>query len=231
MGSAGFVSRALGKTVQPLLPARLRLGFRYWLASVDGLLEPELKILPRLVSKKDVALDIGANVGFYAFRMSKIFSKVYAFEINDELTGDLRKCNPGNITIMPAGLSSEAGEATLHIPVLNGLPLTGWASLASGNYPEATGELTKVVKIATLDSFPFENVSFIKIDVEGHELHVLDGARQTLAKHRPTVLIEIKDENRGAAFQIFSELNYVSRKLEDLAGVQGSPENYIFVPA
>jgi len=231
MGSTGFVSRALGKTVQPFLPARSRLGFRYWLASVDGLLEPELRMLPRLVFKKDVALDIGANVGFYAFRMSKIFSKVYAFEINHELTGDLQSYNPGNITIMPVGLSSEAGEATLHIPVLNGLPLTGWASLTPGNYPEATGELTKVVKIATLDSFQLENVSFIKIDVEGHELHVLEGARQTLTKHRPMVLIEIKDENQAAAFQVFSKLNYVARKLEDLAGVQGSPENYIFVPA
>ena len=187
-------------------------------------------MLPRLVSKTDVALDIGGNAGFYAFRMSTIFSKVYAFEINDELTGDLRKYNPGNITVMPVGLSSKAGEATLYIPVLNGLPLTGWASLAPGNFPEATSELTKPVQIATLDSFQLENVSFVKIDVEGHELQVLEGGRQTLSKHRPTVLIEIKDQNRTTAFQFFSELNYVARKLEDLAGVPGSPENYIFVP-
>jgi FkbM family methyltransferase len=197
---------------------------------MDGLLEPELRVLLRLVSKTETALDIGANAGFYAFRMSKIFSKVYAFEINDELTGDLLSYNPGNITIIPVGLSSETGAATLYIPVLDGLPLTGWASVAPGNYPEATSELSKPVKIATLDSFQLESVSFIKIDVEGHELHVLEGARQTLAAHRPTILIEIKDENRGAVFQFFSELNYVSRKLEDLAGVQGSPENYIFVP-
>ena len=226
-----LVSRAIGKIVYPFVPARSRLGFRYWLGSVDGSLEPELKMLPRLVSKTDVALDIGANAGFYAFRMSKIFSKVYAFEINDELTADLRKYNPGNIAVMPVGLSSKAGEATLYIPVLNGLPLTGWASLAPGNFPDATSEVTKLVKIATLDSFQLENVSFIKIDVEGHELQVLEGARRTLSTQRPTVLIEIKEQNRAAAFQFFSELNYVARKLEDLAGVQGSPENYIFIPA
>ncbi|HLW36606.1 MAG TPA: FkbM family methyltransferase [Chthoniobacterales bacterium] len=226
-----LVSRALGKIVYPFVPARSRLGFRYWLASIDGSLEPELRMLPRLVSKTDVALDIGANAGFYAFRMSKIFSKVYAFEINDDLTGDLRNVNPGKITVMPIGLSSKAGEATLHIPVLNGLPLTGWASLAPGNCPDATGELTKPVKIATLDSFQLKNISFVKIDVEGHELHVLEGARQTLSAHRPRVLIEIKDQNRAAAFEFFSELNYVARKLEDLAGVHGSPENFIFVPA
>lgn len=187
-------------------------------------------MLPQLVSKTDVALDIGANAGFYALRMSKIFSKVYAFEINDDLTGDLRKYNPGNITIMPVGLSSKAGEATLYIPVLNNLPLTGWASLAPGNCPEATSEFTKPVKIATLDSFQLQNVSFIKIDVEGHELHMLEGARQTISSNRPRVLIEIKDQNRTAAFQFFSELNYSPRKLEELAGVPGSAENYIFVP-
>ena len=91
MRSAAFFSRGLGKIVYPFVPSRLRLGFRYWLAAIDGLHEPELRMLPRLVSKTDVAIDIGANYGFYAFHMSKIFSKVYAFEINDELTGDLLK--------------------------------------------------------------------------------------------------------------------------------------------
>ena len=230
MRSAAFVSRALGKIVYPFLPARFRLGFRYWLAAVDGLHEPELRMLARLVSKTDVAIDVGANCGFYAFRMSKIFSKVYAFEINDELTGDLLKYDPGNITVMNVGLSSEAGQATLHIPMLNGLPLTGWASLTPGNYPDATDEIKKPVKVATLDSFQLKNVSFVKIDVEGHELPVLEGAKQTLAKHRPIVLIEIKEENRSAVFQFFSELKYERRVLEELTGVRGSPENYIFIP-
>src|ERR1700719_916410 len=230
MRSAAFVSRALGKIVYPFLPSRFRLGFRYWLAAVDGLHEPELRMLPRLVSKTDLAIDIGANCGFYAFRMSKIFSKVYAFEINDELTGDLLKYNSGNITVMNVGLSSQAGETSLYIPVLNGLPLTGWASLAPGNYPDATDEIKKPVKIVTLDSFKLENVSFVKIDVEGHELPVLEGAKQTLAKDRPTVLIEIKEENRPAVFQFFSELKYDRRNLEELIGVPGSPENYIFIP-
>jgi len=142
----------------------------------------------------------------------------------------LRKYNPGNITVMPIGLSSNTGEATLFIPLLNELPLIGWASLAPGNFPEATGELTKPVKIATLDSFQLQHVSFIKIDVEGHELHVLEGAKQTLSTQRPTVLLEIKDQNRTAVFQIFSKLNYVARKLEELAEVEGSAENYVFLP-
>ena len=204
--------------------------FHYRLADLEGLIEPELKKLRQLVSKTEVALDIGANVGFYTFRMSKIFSEVHAFEINEELTNDLSRYNPGNITIHHIGLSSKPGAATLYIPVLDELPLTGWASLAPGNYPGATGCITKQVTLDTLDNFQLAHVSFIKIDVEGHELHVLEGARRTLIDNRPTVLIEIKEPNRTAAFRFFSELNYVERRLDELIGRREPSENYLFLP-
>ena len=224
------VSRALGKTVYGVLPPRWRLPFRYRLAILDKSIEPELRNLSQLVSNTDVAIDIGANYGLYAYRMSKIFSEIHAFEINDELTHDLARYNRGKIAIHHVGLSSKAGEATLYIPVLDGLPLTGWASLTPGNYPGATSCITKTVKLETLDSFRLERVSFIKIDVEGHELQVLEGATQTLIDNRPVVLIEIKEPNRASVFRFFSELNYVEQRLDDLIGTNQSAENHLFVP-
>lgn len=224
------VSRALGKIVYGILPSRLRLPFRYQLAAVDGSIEPELRNLRQLVAKTDVALDIGANYGLYAYRMSEIFSEVHAFEINDELTNDLARYDRGNIKIHHAGLSSKPGEATLYIPVLDGLPLTGWASLSPGNYPGATGCITKAVKLDTLDNFRLKRVSFIKIDVEGHELHVLEGAKQTLIDNRPVLLIEIKEANRAAVLGFLSELNYAERPLTDLIQRAADSENYLFVP-
>ena len=204
--------------------------FRYRLAILDKSIEPELRNLSQLVSNTDVAIDIGANYGLYAYRMSKIFSEIHAFEINDELTHDLARYNRGKIAIHHVGLSSKAGEATLYIPVLDGLPLTGWASLTPGNYPGATSCITKTVKLETLDSFRLERVSFIKIDVEGHELQVLEGATQTLIDNRPVVLIEIKEQNRASVFRFFSELNYVEQRLDDLIGTNQSAENHLFVP-
>ena len=67
----------------------------------------------------------------FSFNMSKRFSKVYSFEIiNDELTKKPCPYNPGNIeSLTGENLSSEERNAVLYIPVRDGFPLTGWASL------------------------------------------------------------------------------------------------------
>ncbi|HEY4282988.1 MAG TPA: FkbM family methyltransferase [Chthoniobacterales bacterium] len=213
----------------PVVPRRQRLRFLYWLTALDGSEEPELRMLPALISGREVAIDVGANVGFYALRMSGLFTRVYAFEINDDLTHDLAAANPGNIEIIHVGLSSEAGQAVLYIPILNGMPLPGWASLAPNNCPDTSVHQTKPVEIRTLDSFNIESVSFIKIDVEGHELHVLRGATRTLSTHRPTILVEIKTENLDAVFRLLSELDYVRHVPGELNSHPAS-ENHLFVP-
>src|SRR5205085_3620821 len=135
----------------------------------------------------------------------------------------------GNIEIERVGLSSKSGDATLYIPVLNGLALTGWASLAPGNCPDTAEHFTKAVKVTTLDSYHLDRVSFIKIDVEGHELHVLRGAQRTLMESQPTVLVEIKEPNREAVFRFFSAINYVHQPIDKISGTASS-EDYLFLP-
>lgn len=225
-----FAVRALRKLLTPVLPARMRLPFRYWVDSHLGQIEEELRSLPRLTNKREVAIDVGANVGLFSYRMSKYFAKVYAFEINDGLTAELTAYNPGNIEIIPQGLSSQEGSATLFIPVLDGSPLFGWASLAPGNCPDTDVHLEKPVKIRPLDGFAIPVVSFLKIDVEGHEVEVLKGAVETLTRSRPSVLIEVKERNRSAVEAFFAGLGYREKRLEEVTGVPGSEENRYYVP-
>lgn len=213
----------------PMLPRRLRLPLLYQVGALDGTVEPELRMLHEFPIRAGVAIDIGANVGLYAYRMSAIFSKVHAFEINDALTADLIAFNPGNVEVVHFGLSSQAGEAILYIPVLNGVSLTGWASLAPGNCPDTTEHVTKPVKIQTLDNFDINGVSFIKIDVEGHEVEVLNGGKRTLMENRPIVLVEIKTMNRAAVLEFFSEIDYVLWEPDNIMRSEAS-ENHIFVP-
>jgi FkbM family methyltransferase len=220
----------LRRGVLPVLPRRQRLPFRYWLHARGGSCECELRYLDSYLAQGKVALDIGANEGLYAYRLSQLFLKVYAFEVNDTLTGDLAAYNPGNITIIHQGLSSRAGSATLYVPVVNGRALTGWASLAPGNCPDTREHLEKPVTVCTLDSLDLKEVGFIKIDVEGHEAEVFKGAQQTLARNLPVVLAEIKEQNRAEVFSLFERLQYQRRQLQDLINVPGSAENYIFLP-
>jgi FkbM family methyltransferase len=225
-----LLAGVLRRAVLPALPRRRRLPFRYWLATFVGECEPEMLYLDRLMPAGGVAVEVGANEGFYAYRFAPHFAAVYAFEVNDELTAELAAYNPGNITIIHEGLSSCAGAATLYIPRVRGRLLTGWASLAPGNCPDADEHVEKAVVLHPLDWFNLTNVSFVKIDVEGHEVEVLEGARQTLSRDRPRVLMEVKPQNRERVAAFFAALDYDERTLDELAGVPGSEENCIFLP-
>ena len=229
-----LIQRLIGiltrRIIAPVVPARLSLPLQYWLQGVQSMLEPELIHLEAICRGGDVAIDVGANEGFFSYRLAPMFGTVYAFEINSDLVANLEAWNPGNIRIMPTGLSSEAQDATLYIPVAHGMELTGWASLAPGNCPDAQSHITKPVRVETLDSFAIKNVSFIKIDVEGHEPQMLQGAEQTIRTNRPIVLVEVKAGNRERVAEFFNQLGYEEVSFESLAGVAGSAENRIYRP-
>jgi hypothetical protein len=71
---------------------------------------------------------------------------------------------------------------------------------------------TEVVRVATLDSFDLHGVGLIKIDVEGAELGVLEGAVETLRRFRPLLLVEIEQRHHrapiGGVFERLRALDY-----------------------
>ena len=90
--------------------------------------------------------------------------------------------------------------------------------------------MESMVYVRTLDSFSLDDVTLLKVDVEGHEVELLNGATQTIRRNRPVVLIEVKDRNRSAVSDYFRDRGYVERRLKDLTGVFGSSENYVYLP-
>lgn len=219
-----------GRLVYPVLPGRWRLPWRYRLHLAEEYCEPELRQLEKIGSNQGEAIDIGANEGFYAYKLAKYYSRVYAFEINDGVTADLAAYKCDKISLINKGLSSGPGQAVLYIPVLHGLPLTGWASLAPNNCPDTSTHLEKPVEVCRLDTFDFGQISFIKIDVEGHELEVLRGGIGVIRRFRPRVLIEVKEGNREKVDEYFARLDYRRTQLVDLVGVEGMADNFIYIP-
>jgi len=189
-----------------------------------------LALLHQLGPNRGTAIDAGANEGLFTYRLSTLYDRVHAFEINPTLADRLRRLVSSNVSVYPIGLSSREGSDTLYTPHYHGRALYGWAGLEPWNCPMAERYTESVVSVRRLDSFGFDDVSFLKVDVEGHELKLLTGARQTIRRSRPVVLIEVKDRNRAAVQDYFRDMRYAEHWLQDLIGVPGSVENYVYIP-
>lgn len=133
------------------------------------------------------AVDAGAHVGMWTYLMTGNFTHVIAFEPD-----------PTHVACWLMNLDQQRrqGRAELYACALGAT--TGLVGLE--RYGESSGN-TRItdgdgVVQRTLDSFELENVDFFKIDCEGYELYVLDGAQRTLRRCRPTVLVEQKGEAR-----------------------------------
>jgi FkbM family methyltransferase len=136
---------------------------------------------------------------------------------------------PG-VEIIHAGVSSDQGAATLFVPLLNGMVLPGWGSLDERNCPGASDLIQMEIPLRTLDSFQFEKVGFIKIDVEGHELEVLRGAAKTIQRYHPHLLIEVREDNLMQLSALLNDWGYAQTTLQALGGPAGSPGNHLFLP-
>ena len=174
-----------------IIPLKYHLPLEYALERITGKLEPEIFILPQLIGKGELAIDVGANFGIYSYALSKLCKRVEAFEPLPRCVKTIEALNASNVKVHNVGLSSMRGYMRLYTPIINGIPYTAWSSFNSteGDYESID------VPIHTLDEYDFKNVSFIKIDAEGHELEILRGAAETIKREKPVLLIEIEQRH------------------------------------
>jgi FkbM family methyltransferase len=200
---------SIKQRVIDLIPRRLELAARYNYNKALGRLEREMRIIEQIVSQRRRCIDIGANVGLYTYRFAHVFREVESFEPIPRCAKIIASSGIKNVHLRNCALSNRAGQATLNIPVTGGPEATGLASL-SNQFPSAE---SLVVELRTLDSFVFSEVDLIKIDVEGHELEVLEGAVETIERELPTVLVEVEqrhhaDKSIQSIFQFVQDLGY-----------------------
>jgi FkbM family methyltransferase len=173
-------------------------------------LEREIDLLPTLVPRGREAVDVGANIGAYSYALSALASRVHAFEPLPKLAAFISRALPANVVVKNLAVSDTVSVLDLLVPIKEGREDTTAASvMASAAHPDG---VHYQVQTTTLNSLSDHDVGFVKIDVEGHEMNVLRGADELIAKHRPTVLIEAEDRHRANAvkdvFTFFAERNY-----------------------
>ena len=176
------------------IPQQSAVQWHYWGRVIARRLEPEVALVPRLVTPELGAVDVGANYGVYTCAMIKAGAKVNAFEPLEECAKALRiyaAHQRGRLTLHQTALSDHSGSATLHLPHDESRALTGLATLSE----VAVAHEDRTVELRTLDSFELNGVRLIKIDVEGHEGSVIRGAEKTLISNNlPSLLVEIEQE-------------------------------------
>ena len=181
--------------------------------------EPEIKLVKEFVAKGTDSLDIGVYQGIYSYEISKYAKTVHAFEFNPIIFPFLNRNIYkiiNNIKLYNFGLSNKNGKTTLRIPIRNKLVREenyeeffemGRATIHDKN--EFNEFRTFSVNVKKLDNFQFENpISFIKIDVEGHEIEVIEGAIETINKNRPILLVEI--EERHSKKKVSDIINFIN---------------------
>jgi FkbM family methyltransferase len=184
-----------------------------------------------------VVFDVGAHAG----QFSKLFAalaprgRVFAFEPSAYARSVLKPAlawnRVRNVEIVPLGLSDADGAMVLHTPIKKRGQLGfGLAHLGDDTGSRATQEQT--IRLATLDGFAagrgLDRLDFIKADVEGWELHMLQGAVRTLSAFRPALFLEVVGSSlaRAAArpdevFALLAPLGYRARKARDFRPVDG----------
>jgi FkbM family methyltransferase len=190
-------------------PISLRLRGKRSVRRVFGL-HPPADLITSLVPTGKNAIDVGANRGVYAYWMAKRADIVDAFEPQPELARYIRSARLRNVRVHEIALSDHATTARLLVPSNDGLarlasPEADEVQVAAEAELGATTELS--VQTQTLDSLGLLNVGFLKIDIEGHEMAVLQGAEETIATNRPIVFVESEARHaRGAPANVIERM-------------------------
>jgi len=164
--------------------------------------EQDFQIVKKIVKSGECVVDIGANIGIYTAFLARLVGgggRVFSIEpvalTFGFLKNNVRKTKMNNVVLLNYAISEFDGETSIEIPKYE----TG-----GGNYYQAKivqdnfqklkrGEVVQTKRLDNLLGDTDERISFIKCDVEGHELECVKGAIGIIKKCHPSWLIEVSD--------------------------------------
>ena len=226
------------RMIASVVPERvlLQLKKRYYLRLLrkdsDDLMETDARALPLLVRPGDFVIDVGAFVGFYTQRLSRLVGPngiVWSFEPMPQtfeiLSDAVRRLELRNVRLFPFAVSDRVEKTSMEIPRYDGGGESWWDARIvhdGESHPErhggAPGTLRRVdIATRTLDSVVAgvdRPLTFVKIDAEFHELQCVHGAMATLGRWHPAVQVETleTDDREGSGFRAlldaFATLGY-----------------------
>lgn len=170
--------------------------------------------LYKLIGKGSVAIDIGANLGYYTRTLSAVVGpegSVYGVEpvppIFEVLSYNTRKCK--NVTLYNVALGTEQTTITMANDSISegGYFGTGQNFVREGDAKVDVEFEAKMVRGSELFG-DLKRIDLIKCDIEGYECVVMGEIQPLIERHKPTILIESGGENRAKIVEMFTSMGY-----------------------
>jgi FkbM family methyltransferase len=206
MPVARTAKRWLAPAAKTLAP-RLFWRRKYGILQRLGEARPDVRLVASLCDPDRVSLDIGADVGEFTIAMLASSRSVIAFEPRPAQARELASMFDAvgaPVRVEAVALSDKPGVTTMRVVESD----PGRSTIDSDNaLGDAGGAVESIaVPVKRLDDLSLGDVGLVKIDVEGHELAVLRGATDTLARNRPAVLVEAEERHHRGAVAAITEL-------------------------
>ena len=193
--------------------------------------EPHVvEVLADHVRPGSAVIDVGAHVGTLTLEMARLAGpegRVYAFEPVRKLFRELHHNMALNEASNVVPLRYALGKGPPRVVEMEAVDLAreSGANIGRGGDP---------VELRSLDSFGFRGVSLIKIDVEGFELFVLDGAEETIRRERPVLVVEIMGGHHyeHSPPAIRNQIDVTKLRIRQLGYelAQVGPHDYLAIP-
>jgi len=168
------------------------------------------------INKINYFLDVGANCGYYSLNVAKEIRNIiiFSFEPNKEAYFKFSKSLKKNqnlskkIKLEKFGLSNKSSKLKMQSKVKFGYTQTGGSSIVNDDEIDNNKFFFGNFKIGDEEINLINKKIAIKIDVEGHELNVLKGIKQTLKKNKCVILIESHSKNYEIVNNFLTSINY-----------------------
>jgi len=175
----------------------------------------------RLYGDGVMVVDCGANVGVHTVEWGRLMRKwgsILSFEAQERiyyaLAGNVALNNLFNVKAMHAAVSNKQGEWKISCPNYTIPSSYGSFELKKSDHNEFIGQAIDydkkecIVPLVTIDQFDLSRCDLLKIDVEGMEEEVLEGAWKTITTFQPVLCIEIIKSDRKAIIKKIQEIGY-----------------------
>jgi FkbM family methyltransferase len=204
--------------------------------------EPECRVLSRFIRKGDIVIDLGVNMGQYASRMARLVGpagRVIGFEaLPSTYRLAQRIITHANVELHNVAVSDRRGSVAMSTWIDEGNVINRGMTRVVED-PEAAIANTVTVASELLDEAVQalnQHVTFIKCDIEGHEVPAFRGGMKLLVRDTPVLLVETGGTKFRDLAALLSPLGYRAERLgsngalETLEGEMTEVANVFFLP-